>query len=90
MILETYWLDIFFAIIGGILLALATSANIIILGKITGMSGCYFNFIRFKMDSPFFCSVSLFCGMIATSNILYFCIQFKKINQTTPFFDNPQ
>lgn len=57
------------AIIGGLLISLSSSINLIFKGQITGMSGALFGVL--KKDDNFHWKSCLIFGMIATSGIFY-------------------
>ena len=61
------------AILGGILIALSTSLNLFIKGRITGMSGIYYSLTTIEIKS-FFWKASLVCGMIFITCIIYLSI----------------
>lgn len=70
--------DAGFAILGGILIALSTSAHLWLKGRITGMSGIFFALITLEKKSlPW--RVSLVSGMIIMTCIFYAAYKYGPI-----------
>jgi uncharacterized protein len=58
------------AILGGFLIALSTSINLLLKGRITGMSGIFYSLVTFDKSS-FYWKLSLVSGMLSAASILY-------------------
>lgn len=59
--------DILNAVVGGAILSVATSAHLILKGKVTGMSGTFFNAMRME---DFNYNMSLILGLLTTSTVV--------------------
>ena len=59
------------AIIGGLLIGLATSINLLLMGRITGMSSIAFSLLRAVVDSSAKWKYSFFTGLVGISYMTY-------------------
>lgn len=57
-------------ILGGFLIAASTSLNLLLKGRITGMSGIFYSLVTFDKSS-FYWKTSLVSGMLCAASILY-------------------
>ena len=75
--MSIYWnqQDVEAAIIGGVLIAIASTLNLYFYGKITGMSGIFNSLIRHSIKDGYYWKFSFFFGLISLPAIFY------KINQ---------
>jgi uncharacterized membrane protein YedE/YeeE len=79
-----------FAIIGGVLIALATSVNLLLKGRITGMSGIFWSLIHLDKASFLF-KTSTVSGMIFISSLLYILFDYTKpLMGSTYIFSKPE
>lgn len=62
--------NILFAVVGGVLLSVATSFHLYVKGRITGMSGIFYGLISYERKN-FHWKISLVCAMIITSVIFF-------------------
>lgn len=81
--------DIQFAIIGGLLISISSSLNLLLKGRITGMSGIFNGLITFDKASLQW-KLSFFLGMLFTSSLLFKVFGFSKLEKyEVQFFDPP-
>jgi len=63
--------DLILALVGGVIIGLATTINLTTYGRITGNSGIFNTLIKFDMRSGFRWKYSFFSGLIAASYSLF-------------------
>ncbi|KAL4478441.1 hypothetical protein ABPG74_006676 [Tetrahymena malaccensis] len=81
--------DILFAIIGGLLISVATTFNLIMKGRITGISGILFTVFNLQIDQ-FYWKATFFFGFLATASALFLIFGFQPIfNTSFVMFDSP-
>ena len=61
--------EIVCATIGGILIAISTTLNLLIYGKITGLSGIFNSIIKYDVKAGFFWKYCFFVGLITLPTI---------------------
>jgi hypothetical protein len=66
------------AVLGGFLIALSTSLNLLLKGRITGMSGIFYSLVTFDKSS-YFWKTSLVSGMLCAASILYIIFEDKPL-----------
>lgn len=62
--------DIGLAVIGGVLIGIATSIHFLLKGRVTGFSGIVYSIITFDLPS-FYWKVSLMMGVVIASSIFF-------------------
>lgn len=82
--------DLVCALIGGIIIGLATTLNLLMYGRITGNSGIFNTLIRIRFKDGFRWKFAFFSGLIAVSSIMYHSTdngKWKTDSFTVRFFD---
>lgn len=78
-----------FAVLGGALIAIATSLNLLMKGRITGMSGIFFGVITMDPKSAYW-KVLYIATTFMTGLVVYQIAGFDKVGDDFPnFFDHP-
>ena len=80
--------DEMMALVGGLLIAIATSFNLYTNGRITGMSGIYYGFVTFDRNSLYWRTIFIFT-MIATTILVWDMTRFESFLGFSPVFDRP-
>jgi uncharacterized membrane protein YedE/YeeE len=83
--------DLIAALIGGALIGLATTLNLLIYGRITGNSGIFNTLVKINMKEGFKWKFSFFSGLTTASMILFLTTnknnQWKTDSFTLTLFD---
>lgn len=61
------------ALLGGGFIALATTLNLLLMGRITGMSGMFFTLIRFKKDEGLLWKICCMFGVVFIPFLFFYC-----------------
>lgn len=69
-----YWepVEVGMALLGGGFIALATTLNLLLMGRITGMSGMFFTIIRLKQNEGLIWKVSALAGLVLVPFLFYY------------------
>ena len=65
------WPDMILAAVGGCFIALSSTLNLFMKGRITGLSGIFYTLIRLDFASGLTWKFAFFCGMILASYPLF-------------------
>ncbi|KAL4513023.1 hypothetical protein ABPG72_017708 [Tetrahymena utriculariae] len=83
-------IDFTFAVVGGFIVFIATTFNLLVKGKITGISGIIFTLFKFQADE-FFWKATFFCAFSASVSVLYLIFGFGTVfNSSFVIFDQPK
>ena len=81
--------EMLLAFLGGLLLCIATSVHLLLLGRVTGFSGILFNIFSYnklKMHT----NSALVSGLVISSCALWKLFKFQPAFKSIPFFDQPE
>lgn len=69
-----YWepVEVGMALLGGAFIALATTLNILLMGRITGMSGMFFTLIRLKQSEGLIWKISALAGLVLVPFLFFY------------------
>lgn len=82
--------DLLPALIGGIIIGLATTINLSLYGRITGNSGIFNALIKFNFKEGFLWKLSFFSGICSAGYLFYICTdkgKWENDSFTIYFFD---
>lgn len=75
--------DIVAALVGGALIALATTLNLLVMGRITGLSGIFNTLIKVDSEGGFRWKLAFFTGLVGLPYLL-----FKTVGETIKLSDS--
>lgn len=88
MVVEISSSDAGMAILGGLLIGIASSLHLVLLGRVTGFSGIFYSLITYDKSS-FFWKLSLISGVLFSSSILMVSAGTNKIAGTDSTIFDP-